>query len=142
MPDKTHIHHQLLAFGMTKRLAMPTIVIASFAFTLLNYHFCRYIDITILFAFDLIIWIVTNMILSRSIRSPERQEGIILKLSDEFGKQAFECGVKVIGQSGVRTRCLNDRTFDCRQPAEALFGLKLAHRTASATSLTYQLEFR
>lgn len=78
MPDKTHIHHKLLALGMTQRLAMPTIVIASFALTLLNYHFCRYIDITILFAFDLIIWIVTNMILSRSIRRLERREGIIL----------------------------------------------------------------
>ncbi|MCM1450893.1 MAG: undecaprenyl/decaprenyl-phosphate alpha-N-acetylglucosaminyl 1-phosphate transferase [Clostridium sp.] len=68
MPDKTHIHHKLLALGMTQRVAMPLIVISSFILTLINYALGYIINITLLFCIDLLIWCIANMALSRAIK--------------------------------------------------------------------------
>lgn len=68
LPDKTHIHHKLLALGIPARVAMPAIVLSSFALALANYLASEYIDITILFIIDLAIWILSNVALSRAIR--------------------------------------------------------------------------
>lgn len=78
LPDKTHIHHKLLALGMSQRAAMPTIVGASLVVTMLNYVCCYYVNITLLFFSDIALWIVGNMILSRAIRRRQRRTGIIL----------------------------------------------------------------
>lgn len=67
LPDKNHIHHKLLALGMSQRTAMPTIVGSSVVLTLINYFLSDIININILFAADLLIWIVSNMLLSRAI---------------------------------------------------------------------------
>ena len=68
MPDKNHIHHKLLALGLSQRMAMMCIVAASLGLTLLNYYLSGYVNITVLFILDLILWIVGNMMLSRSIK--------------------------------------------------------------------------
>lgn len=78
LPDKTHIHHKLLALGMTPRVAMPAIVAASLALTLANYLLSEYINITLLFCLDLAVWIGANMILSQTIRRRSRRLGIVL----------------------------------------------------------------
>lgn len=72
LPDKTHIHHKLLALGMTPRVAMPTIVASSLVLTLANYLLSEYLDITILFCLDLTVWILANMALSSAIRRRSR----------------------------------------------------------------------
>lgn len=69
LPDKTHIHHKLLALGMRPRVAMPTIVAASLILTILNYILSQHLDITLLFILDLAIWIISNMALSRRINA-------------------------------------------------------------------------
>ncbi len=71
MPDKTHIHHKLLALGIHQRMAMPIIIAASFILTALNYWLSIYINITLLFAMDLIVWLICNTLLSRAIRRRE-----------------------------------------------------------------------
>ena len=71
LPDKTHIHHKLLALGMSQRVAMPVIVGSSFLLTLINYIASRHVDITLLFAMDLLVWIIANIFLSRAIRRRE-----------------------------------------------------------------------
>ena len=78
LPDKTHIHHKLLALGMTPRIAMPTIVSASLILTLINDILSEYINITLLFCLDLLIWIVTNIVLSRAIGRRSNRLGVIL----------------------------------------------------------------
>lgn len=78
LPDKTHIHHKLLALGLHQRVAMPVIIGSSCILTLLNYRFCKYIGITWLFFADLALWIIINTILSRAIRRRQRRTGIIL----------------------------------------------------------------
>ncbi len=78
LPDKTHIHHKLLALGMKPGLAMPTIIAVSLIWTLINCFLSLYINITVLFCLDLIFWTVGNMVLSRAICSRSRHLGKIL----------------------------------------------------------------
>lgn len=67
LPDKTHIHHKLLALGMSQKTAMPTILAASLALSLLNYWLSAWVNITLLFLFDLVIWTIANILLPRRI---------------------------------------------------------------------------
>lgn len=72
LPDKSHIHHKLLALGMSQRVAMPTIVISSILLAMFNYVLSGTINITLLFSFDIVIWIIANMILTRAIFKKEK----------------------------------------------------------------------
>ena len=69
MPDKSHIHHKLLAIGMQQRPAMISIVTISAIFSILNIYFSKYIDINILLVADIVIWTLMNMWLTRKIHS-------------------------------------------------------------------------
>lgn len=73
LPDKTHIHHKLLALGLKQRVAMLTIIGASALLTLTNYFLSAHIGITTLFVSNLILWIVVNTILTYSIHTRERR---------------------------------------------------------------------
>lgn len=68
LPDKNHIHHKMLAIGMKQRTAMITIVLISVCFTLCNILLSRYVDVTLLFMLDIIIWTLGNLWLTRRIR--------------------------------------------------------------------------
>ena len=72
LPDKTHIHHKLLALGMKQRAAMMTIIGCSVLWTAANYLLSPYMDITVLFVCDLVLWIVVNTILTHSIHAREK----------------------------------------------------------------------
>lgn len=78
LPDKTHIHHKLLALGMTQRQAMVLIVAASTLLTAANYLLAPAVDVTLLFLGDLAGWIIANMLLTRAIRRRERRLGTSL----------------------------------------------------------------
>lgn len=73
LPDKTHIHHKLLALGMKQRMAMMTIIGSSALITMTNYFLSEYVEITLLFACNLALWIVANTILTRAIHARERR---------------------------------------------------------------------
>ena len=68
LPDKTHIHHKLLAIGMRQNWAMITILCVSVAFTLSNLVMSKFLDINLIFIIDCIVWIVANVLLSKRIR--------------------------------------------------------------------------
>lgn len=78
LPDKTHIHHKLLALGMSQRKAMMSIVTTSALLIAANYWLSAHVDITLLFFTDLAVWIVANMILTRAIYARERRLSIKL----------------------------------------------------------------
>jgi len=78
LPDKTHIHHKLLALGISQRKAMMAIIGSSALLIALNYWLSAHIGITLLFIMDLVAWIAANMILSRSIVARERRLAIKL----------------------------------------------------------------
>lgn len=75
MPDKSHIHHKLLALGIHQRVAMPIIIAGSTVLILINWLLSSYVNITLLFALDLITWTVANMLLTRAIRRREKETG-------------------------------------------------------------------
>lgn len=78
LPDKTHIHHKLLALGISQRKAMMAIIGSSALLIALNYWLSAHVGITLLFLLDLAAWIAANMILSRSIAARERRLAIKL----------------------------------------------------------------
>lgn len=73
LPDKTHIHHKLLALGMRQRVAMLTIIGSSALLTFGNYLLAKHMDITLLFFCDLALWIGVNTILTHAIHAKERK---------------------------------------------------------------------
>lgn len=75
LPDKTHIHHKLLALGLGQRVAMMTIISSSALLTLANYFLSQYVEVTVLLLCNLILWIVINALLTYSIRKREKQLG-------------------------------------------------------------------
>ena len=78
LPDKTHIHHKLLALGMTQRQAMVLIVASSTLLTAANYLLAPAVDVTLLFLGDLAGWIIANLLLTRAIRRREHRLGTSL----------------------------------------------------------------
>ncbi|MBD5245050.1 MAG: undecaprenyl/decaprenyl-phosphate alpha-N-acetylglucosaminyl 1-phosphate transferase [Barnesiella sp.] len=74
LPDKTHIHHKLLALGIPQRVAMVVIVISAVLFSLINIFISRYIEVNLLLLLDIIIWTVVNLWLSRRISLHQTEE--------------------------------------------------------------------
>lgn len=76
LPDKSHIHHKILAAGMKPRMAMITIVSVSAMFTIVNFFLARFfsVDINILVILDVIAWTLGNLWLARVIKSHEARE--------------------------------------------------------------------
>ena len=67
IPDKNHIHHKLLAIGMSQHIAMITILIGALLFTVFNIFASIYLNINFLMLLDLSICIGVNMWLSKKI---------------------------------------------------------------------------
>ena len=78
LPDKTHIHHKLLALGMRQRRAMMTILGCSALLTAANYCLSPFVDITLLFIGDVILWVAVNMLMTRKIHAREKRLGVKL----------------------------------------------------------------
>ncbi len=74
LPDKTHIHHKLLALGIPQRVAMVLIVISAVLFSLVNIFVSRYIEVNILLLLDIIVWTLVNFWLSKRIRKHQAEE--------------------------------------------------------------------
>lgn len=70
LPDKSHIHHKLLAAGMKPRMAMVTIVSVSALFTLVNFFLAAYlnVNINIIVILDVVVWTGANCWLSSTIK--------------------------------------------------------------------------
>lgn len=75
LPDRSHIHHKLLALGMPQRVAMPVIISASALLTVANFLLSHWVNITLLLALDVLAWTAANMLLTRAIRRREAAVG-------------------------------------------------------------------
>lgn len=74
LPDKCHIHHKLLALGLTQRNSLCIILLAAIVFILANVLLTPYIAVTWLFLGELAIWIIANMAITKAIRKREREQ--------------------------------------------------------------------
>ncbi|MDE6010624.1 MAG: undecaprenyl/decaprenyl-phosphate alpha-N-acetylglucosaminyl 1-phosphate transferase, partial [Muribaculaceae bacterium] len=75
MPDRTHIHHKLLALGLTPAAALTAILTAALVMMAVNVLLSTCININILLLIDIVVWIIANLILTRAIRRRERRLG-------------------------------------------------------------------
>jgi UDP-N-acetylmuramyl pentapeptide phosphotransferase/UDP-N-acetylglucosamine-1-phosphate transferase len=73
LPDKTHIHHKMLAAGMTQRITMVSIVSFSLVLSVILIYLSNHIDINLLIILSIIIFCVINTILNRRIHKLKRQ---------------------------------------------------------------------
>lgn len=78
MPDRSHIHHKLLVFGLSASGVLGVILAAAFIALVLNVILSVWVNINILLLSDIIIWIAVNMIVTAIIRRREREGGVHL----------------------------------------------------------------
>ncbi len=78
LPDKSHIHHKLLALGLNQRLALIVIMVWSAIFILVNIILSYYLNPTAIVLADIVIWTVANMAMSKGIKNRERKLNVKL----------------------------------------------------------------
>lgn len=76
LPDKTHIHHKLLAIGLHQRIAMVTIVSGSLLLVISNVLLSRCVNINLIVIGDSLLWIMLNIWLSRKAKQLKIQKCI------------------------------------------------------------------
>lgn len=76
LPDKTHIHHKLLALGIPHRLTMITILSTSAMLIVLNIRLGRFVGPAVVLVADLVFWVIVNYTLTRLIKSRQARLGI------------------------------------------------------------------
>ncbi len=78
LPDKSHIHHKLLALGFHQWQALILIVLTDMIFVLVNVALSGLMQPTWLILGDIALWIVLNLMLTKLIRIREKRLGINL----------------------------------------------------------------
>lgn len=78
LPDKTHIHHKFLAMGFTVRKAMITILLISFLFSLSNILLVSYVDNTLLFIADVVVWTVMHVYMDKVIEKKQAGNNVTI----------------------------------------------------------------
>lgn len=72
-PDKSHIHHKLLALGLPHKLAMVTILLFAMLFVILNLILLPHLDVNVILLIDILIYTVSNIFLSSVIRKKGKE---------------------------------------------------------------------
>lgn len=60
-PDKNHIHHKLLAIGLSPRKAMLALLCMSCAFSAVNILLMPYVNNTVMLVADIMVWVGLNL---------------------------------------------------------------------------------
>lgn len=69
LPDKNHIHHKLLALGMSERWTMVSLIGGEFVMIVFNILMSRVMNVNVLILIDAVVWIGANILLLRRIPS-------------------------------------------------------------------------
>lgn len=78
LPDKSHIHHKLLALGLNQRMALIIIMLWSMFFIVINMFLSEFINPTFILLADLVVWTGVNFALSKAIALREKKLGVKL----------------------------------------------------------------
>lgn len=76
LPDKSHIHHKLLALGIPQRWAMTTILATSSALIAANLLMSVHMGPMWVLVIDMAVWVVVNWQLTRCIMARQKRLGI------------------------------------------------------------------
>lgn len=82
LPDKSHIHHKILALGIPSRMAMLIILIVSAVLITVNVLLSARVNVTFIVAGDGVIWVAINVIISKAIARRQSRLGIHCPLCD------------------------------------------------------------
>ncbi len=63
LPDKNHIHHRLLATGLSKHTVLVIIALINLCFVALNLFLVAYLSITYILLIDITVWAMINIII-------------------------------------------------------------------------------
>lgn len=77
LADRTHIHHKLLALGMTQGPAMLTIIIVSAVWLAFNLAISPAVSTFWILIIDIALWAIINVMLTRAIHRREKATGLI-----------------------------------------------------------------
>lgn len=72
MPDRTHIHHKLLALGISPRAALACILSSAIVWLILNVWLSSFINPNWIILADIVIWIILNLWITSKIRCREK----------------------------------------------------------------------
>lgn len=75
VPDRSHIHHKLLAMGMRQSHALLCILGTSAVYIAFNVYLSPYVNINILLLIDILAWSGANVLLTRAIHRREKRLG-------------------------------------------------------------------
>ena len=78
LPDKSHIHHKLLALGINQRIALTIIMLWSMFFIIINLVLSSVMNPTLIILVDVGIWMVVNFALTKTISLREQRLGVKL----------------------------------------------------------------
>lgn len=76
LPDKSHIHHKLLALGIPQRWAMITILATSSALIAANLLMSVHMGPMWVLVIDMVVWVAANWQLTRCIMARQKRLGI------------------------------------------------------------------
>lgn len=76
LPDKSHIHHKLLALGIPQRWAMTTILATSSALIAANLLMSVHMGPMWVLVTDMVVWVAANWQLTRCIMARQKRLGI------------------------------------------------------------------
>ena len=68
LADRNHIHHKLLALGLTARQAMIVIIISAIVLIIFNFVATKYINVHILLLFNITLYSILNIYLTHKIK--------------------------------------------------------------------------
>lgn len=66
LPDKNHIHHKLMASGISQRTTMISIVVLSMFFIVINMFLSTYLNPTFIILIDVAVWILVSICLTKT----------------------------------------------------------------------------
>lgn len=66
--DKNHIHHKLMAIGLSQRQVMAALVVISVLIIFMNVLLSYHVGLTLLFAADILVWMALNMYINHKTK--------------------------------------------------------------------------
>jgi UDP-GlcNAc:undecaprenyl-phosphate GlcNAc-1-phosphate transferase len=76
LPDKNHIHHNLIRTGMRIRFVMLTIILIDISFIIINYLLAGLLNVTFVICIDIFIWIALQLIIDQCAKAHEIHTGL------------------------------------------------------------------
>lgn len=75
LPDKSHIHHKLLALGLPQKVALAIILLSAVTFVVVDVWLSPAVDPNILLVGDIIVWTLANVGITAGIKRREKRLG-------------------------------------------------------------------